>query len=294
MKKTLAILAAGIGSRYGGGIKQLEHVGPRGEIIIDYSIHDALASGFDKLVFIIRHGIEEDFREVIGDRMEALCAPRGVEICYAFQEVEDSPVPFPGRTKPWGTGQAVLACAGLIREPFAVINADDYYGKEGFRRAAAFLEGGGYGLVGYVLGNTLSDNGGVTRGICTVEEGRLIGIRETKNIVRTPEGAASGGRSIPLDALASMNFWCLPADFLTVLREGFPRFLEGMEDPMKDEYLLPDVVDGLLRVGTPVTVLPSGDPWFGITYKADTPKVVECFRELYARGAYQPDLYADL
>ncbi len=185
MKKTLVILAAGIGSRYGGGIKQLEPVGPNGEIIIDYSIHDAIKAGFNKIVFIIRHSIEADFREVIGNRIEALCEPLGIEVRYAFQELEDVPIPVPeGRTKPWGTGHAVLCCKGLIHEPFAVINADDYYGRNGFVKAASFLETEQYGLIGYVLKNTLSDNGGVTRGLCDVIGGRLIGIDETKNIVK--------------------------------------------------------------------------------------------------------------
>ena len=211
MKTTLVILAAGIGSRYGNGVKQLAQVGPNGELIIDYSIHDAIAAGFNKIVFIIRKDIEADFREVIGDRIEKNCAPLGVEIKYAFQSLTE------GRVKPWGTGQAVLACKGLLEEPFAVINADDYYGKDGFLKAAAFLKTGRYGLVGYVLKNTLSDNGSVTRGICTVKDGKLVGIDETRNIVKTATGAESNGRSLPLDALVSMNFWCFPEQFMRVL-----------------------------------------------------------------------------
>jgi NDP-sugar pyrophosphorylase family protein len=295
MKTTLVILAAGIGSRFGGGIKQLEPVGPGGEIIIDYSIHDAIAAGFDKIVFIIRRDIEADFKEVIGNRMENLCQGLGVEVRYAFQELTDIPAELPpGRVKPWGTGHAVLACKDLIAEPFAVINADDYYGKEGFVKAAAFLKQDAYGLVGYVLKNTLSDIGGVTRGICSVEDGRLTGIDETHDIVKTPGGARSGDKDIPLDALVSMNFWCLPTRFLRVLEEGFPRFLETMQNPLKDEYLLPIIVDGLLKEGAQVSVLPSRDAWFGVTYKEDKQKVVDSFKALYAKGAYAPDLYADL
>ncbi len=295
MKKTLVILAAGIGSRYGVGVKQLAPVGPNGEIIIDYSIHDAIKAGFRRLIFIIRRDIEADFRAVIGDRMERLCAPLGVEIRYAFQELADAPIPVPsGRTKPWGTGQAVLACEGLIHEPFAVINADDYYGKKSFEIAAAFLETKAYGLIAYVLSHTLSDHGGVTRGICEVTDGRLTGICETKNLVRTPGGIRGGERFLAPETLVSMNFWCLPETFLGVLKDGFPRFLETMADPQTDEYLLPDIVDGLLKAGTPVSVLPTDDVWCGVTYKEDKPAVVESFRKLYAEGVYLPELDSDL
>ncbi|MBR5381448.1 MAG: NTP transferase domain-containing protein, partial [Oscillospiraceae bacterium] len=232
MKKTLAILAAGIGSRFGGGVKQLEPVGPNGEIIIDYSIHDAIKAGFNKIVFIIRHDIEADFREVIGDRVEAMCEPLGVEVRYAFQELDDVPIPVPeGRVKPWGTGHAVLCCRDLIHEPFAVINADDYYGPNGFVRAAAFLETGRYGLIAYVLKNTLSDHGGVTRGLCSVSGGRLVGIDETRNIVRTPNGIRADKLTLAPSTLVSMNFWCLPPSFLSVLENGFPEFLRSMSDP---------------------------------------------------------------
>ena len=295
MKKTLVILAAGIGSRYGGGIKQLESVGPRGEIIIDYSIHDAIKAGFNKIIFIIRHEIEADFRAVIGDRIEALCEPLGVEVHYAFQELDDIPIPVPeGRKKPWGTGQAVLCCRELIHEPFAVINADDYYGRGAFVKAAAFLEKGSYGLIAYVLKNTLSDNGGVTRGLCNVIGGRLIGIDETKNIVKTPKGIRSGDMALAPSTLVSMNFWCLPESFLNVLRTGFPKFLSRMTDPLKDEYLLPIIVDGLIQVGTSVSVIPTNDAWFGVTYKEDKPSVVESFRKLYEAGVYAPELDSDL
>jgi len=294
-RKTLAILAAGIGSRFGGGIKQLEPVDPYGHIIMDYSIHDAIAAGFDKIVFIIRHDIEADFREVIGDRIEAVCRPLGVEVCYAFQELANVPIAVPeGRTKPWGTGHAVLACEGLIGEPFAVINADDYYGRAGFRKAADFLEKNAYGLVGYILKNTLSDNGGVTRGICKVAGGTLVGIDETHDIRKTPDGAEADGRALDVESLVSMNFWCLPAAFLDVLRERFPRFLAEMPDPLKSEYLLPEIVDGLLKEGTSVSVLSTDDQWFGVTYHEDKAAVYESFCRLIERGVYAPDLYRDL
>ena len=295
MKTTLVILAAGIGSRFGGGIKQLEPIDGQGHIIIDYSIHDAIAAGFDKIIFIIRHDIEADFRERIGNRVEAAVAPLGVEIAYAFQEITNIPIPLPeGRAKPWGTGHAVLACGELIDGPFAVINADDYYGTEGFKKAAVFLKTGGYGLVGYVLKNTLSDNGGVTRGICSVENGALTGITETCDIVKAPNGAAVHGIDIDVNSLVSMNFWCLPLEFMDVLKNGFPQFLASMTNPLKDEYLLPIIVDGLLKSGTPVSVLPTGDQWFGVTYKEDKAAVVESFKKLYQQGVYQNDLYSDL
>jgi len=295
-RTTLVILAAGIGSRFGGGIKQLEPVDGQGHIIMDYSIHDAIAAGFDRVIFIIRRDIEQDFRAVIGSRMEKVCEPLGVEVRYAFQELRNIPGAFPeGRVKPWGTGHAVLACDGLIDGPFAVINADDYYGREGFRKAAAFLASGAYGLVGYHLKNTLSDNGGVTRGICSLSpEGALMGIAETRGIEKTAGGAAANGKALDMEALVSMNFWCLPASFMEVLKKGFPAFLAGMENPLKDEYLLPTIVDGLLKEGVQVTVLPSVDQWFGVTYKEDKPSVTESFRRLHSQGVYQEDLYGDL
>ncbi|MCR4622205.1 MAG: nucleotidyltransferase [Clostridiales bacterium] len=296
MKKTLAILAAGIGSRFGGGIKQLEPVGPCGEIIIDYSIHDAIKAGFNKIVFIIRKAIYADFEEMIGGRIRRLCEKLDVETEYAFQEIENIPCDVPeGRTKPWGTGQAVLACKGIIREPFAVINADDYYGKHGFAIASRQLEKGTYAMVGYILGNTLSDNGGVTRGICRRDEsGALIGIDETKDIVKAGEKALANGKLIDIDSLASMNFWCFPASFIDEIETGFAVFLKNMSNPLKDEYLLPTIVDGLIKRGEKVDVLPTDDKWFGVTYREDKPVVVESFRRLYAKGEYSNELYSDI
>lgn len=294
MKKTLVILAAGIGSRFGGGIKQLEPVDESGHLIIDYSIHDAIQAGFNKIVFIIRHDIEDDFRAVIGERIESVCARLDVEVEYAFQEMSDIPGTVPeGRAKPWGTGHALLACRDIIDSPFAVINADDYYGKTGFKVAAAFL-GKGYALVGYQLRNTLSDNGGVTRGICSVENDKLIGIEETKNIMKSEAGAEANGKELDLDVLVSMNFWCLPKEFIDVLKKGFPKFLKDMKDPLKDEYLLPTIADGMLKEGVEFSVLPTSDRWFGVTYKEDKPFVVNSFKELIRSGVYKEDLYSDL
>ena len=174
-----------------------------------------------------------------------------------------------------------------------MINADDYYGKNGFRAAADFL-GKGYALVGYVLKNTLSENGGVTRGICTVEDGKLVGIDETRNIVKTAAGAEANGRVIDPESLVSMNFWCYPAEFMEVLKKGFPVFLENMKDPLKEEYLLPIIADGMLKDGMEFTVLPTDDKWFGVTYKEDKPAVVESFRNLITEGVYSKGLYDDI
>ncbi|SHM13198.1 sugar phosphate nucleotidyltransferase [Ruminococcus flavefaciens] len=301
MKKILVILAAGIGSRYGGGIKQLEAVDDQGHLIIDYSIHDAIAAGFNKIVFIIRHDIEEDFRERIGKRIKNIAAPLGVELEYAFQEVSYLPqmsnedmVRLSSRTKPWGTGHAVLCAADFIDAPFAVINADDYYGQEGFKKAAEFLDNNDYALVGYVLKNTLSENGGVTRGICTVDDDKLVSISETKNIVKNKDSAEADGKKLNSDSLVSMNFWCYPQMFLDVLKESFPRFLSELNDPMKDEYLLPVIADQMLKTGVKYSVLPTTAQWFGVTYKEDKPIVVENIHQLHSSGVYKEDLYSDL
>ena len=298
--KTLVILAAGIGSRFGGGVKQLTPVDEHGHLIIDYSIHDAIAAGFDKIVFIIRHDIEVDFRAVIGDRIEKLCKPLGVEIAYAYQEISNTPA-FPGkeeqiRKKPWGTGHAALCAAEHINSPFAVINADDYYGKNGFSIASGFLaeHPESYALIGYILKNTLSNNGGVTRGICSVDQGRLVGIAETKNIVKTAGGAETDGKPVDNERLVSMNFWCYPAEFLDVLEIGFPEFLKTTPNIEKDEYLLPIIADEMLKKGTEFTVLPTDDHWFGVTYKEDKPTVEAAFRKLIEDGEYKADLYSDL
>lgn len=296
-KKTLVILAVGIGSRFGGGIKQLTPVDDYGHLIIDYSIHDAIEAGFNKIVFIIRHDIESDFREVIGNRIENICSPLGVKIAYAFQETSYIPDAFKdrlvSRAKPWGTGHAVLCAARQIDSPFAVINADDYYGKEGFKKAADFL-GENYALIGYVLKNTLSGNGGVTRGICMVEENNLVAINETKNIVKTVDGAESNGKKLDANSLVSMNFWCYPQQFLSVLKEGFLDFLASIIHPEEDEYLLPVIADGMIREGKKHTVLSTNDQWFGVTYKEDKDTVVDSFHRLIKSGVYKEDLYSDL
>ncbi|MBR4443204.1 MAG: nucleotidyltransferase [Clostridia bacterium] len=305
MKTALVIMAAGIGSRFGGGIKQLAPIGPNGEIIMDYSIHDAIAAGFNKIVFIIRKDIEEDFREVIGNRIEALCQRLGVEVAYVFQRLDDLPegVALPAeRKKPWGTGQAILTCRGTVKEPFGVINADDYYGREGFVKLHDFLavgsdEPNAYCMVAFQLGKTLSENGGVARGVCQVNaDSYLTDINETFNIVRTAEAAASGDLPLALDTPVSMNMWGLTPQFIEYLAEGFKAFFNTIAgNELKAEYLLPNYIGELLHRGVAtVKVLHTPDQWFGVTYKEDKESVVNSMRALVEKGVYRADLYSDL
>ena len=307
MKETaLVIMAAGIGSRFGGGIKQLEPVGPGGEIIMDYSIYDALKAGFDKIVFIIRRDLEEDFREVIGNRIEKVA-----RVEYAFQELGDLPEGFSvpeGRKKPWGTGQAVLSIKGFVDGPFLVINADDYYGKEGFQKIHDYMvnhmkeDGDVYDMCmgGFILRNTLSDNGTVTRGVCTLDgDGSLKEVTETYEIRMEADGSMKAqdeqGNPVQVnpDQHVSMNMWGLPAAFLKELEKGFPEFLENLkEGDIKSEYLLPKIIDKLVKAGKArVEVLETKDKWFGVTYKEDKETVVEAIRSLIAEGAYPERLY---
>ena len=299
-KTTLVIMAAGIGSRFGGGIKQLEPVGPGGEIIMDYSIHDALEAGFNKIVFIIRKDLEKDFKEVIGSRIERIA-----DVEYAFQELDNLPEGFekPGdRTKPWGTGQAVLSVKGLVDGPFIVINADDYYGKEGFKKIHDYMvnemdeEAEVYDLCmgGFMLVNTLSENGGVTRGVCRVgADGYLETVTETYDIQKAGNQLKASDEqgnpvSLTIDCPVSMNMWGLPASFLDELEKGFPEFLSSLkEGDLKSEYLLPKIIDKMVEQGKArVKVLETPDKWFGVTYKEDKQAVVDSLRSLIAQGVY--------
>ena len=303
MKTTLVILAAGIGARHGKGIKQLEPVGPNGELIIDYSVHDAVQAGFERVVFIIRRSTYDDFRTAIGNRLERCLAPLGIKPEYVFQETDDLPA---GRKKPWGTGHALLSCFGLLDGPFTVINADDYYGKYAFIQAQSFMreyspkEPKEYGMIGFALKNTLSEAGGVTRGLCAMDEnGHLINIRETRGIIKTPQGAAvrtdSGLEALDGDQMVSMNMWMLTPPFLAELQAGFTAFRESIRDPLHDEYLLPDIIGRHIQEGkAKVQVLPTQDEWFGMTYQADRAAVTESVRRLIADGTYSEDLFADL
>jgi len=301
-------MAAGIGSRFGKGIKQLDPVGPNGEIIMDYSIHDAIEAGFDKVVIVIRHDIEKEFREVIGERLERSCKVLGVELHYAFQELKDIPVRYEvpdNRTKPWGTGQAVLAAKEYLTEPFCVINADDYYGKKAFVAIHNELEkykgnadGFKLSLAGFILKNTLSDNGTVTRGLCQVNESNMLqSIVETKEIRKTATGAAVGDRALDPETHVSMNMWGLTPEFVQRLDDGFKEFFEKdvPSNPGKAEYLLPIFIGELLEEGSvSVHVLPTTDHWFGMTYQEDVPVVQEEFRNLLNAGVYKNDLMSDL
>lgn len=306
MKTTLIIMAAGIGSRFGGGIKQLAKMGPAGEVIMDYSIYDAKQAGFDKVVFIIREDIEAEFKEIIGNRIG-----RHIEVEYVFQELSDLPEGFQvpeGRTKPWGTGQAVLCCKDIVKEPFVIINADDYYGKEAFVKLHDFLVSGKdlgteftMGMAGFILKNTLSENGTVTRGVCVADDqGLLTKVYETSGIAADADGGIVCENDevqqwITPDAKVSMNMWAGYPAFLDYLEEGFKEFLSNIDDnALKSEYLLPNIVDKLIKEKrAAVKVLESKDQWFGVTYKEDKPAVEAAFRDLIEKGVYPENLWAE-
>ncbi len=293
---TLVIMAAGIGSRFGGGVKQLQRVGPSGQLIIDYSIWDAIKAGFNKIVFVIRRDIEKDFKEMIGDRVA-----KKVRVEYCFQEKEDLPDGFvfpEGRTKPWGTGQAVLAARSAVQEPFAVINADDYYGKSAFCSVYNYLsehygESENCCMAGFVLKNTLSENGAVTRGVVSVDGvGNLKAVQETKGIVKCSTGAAVQVEDglIPIDenSVVSMNMWGLQPAVMQGLERGFCEFLSALpQGDVKSEFLLPTFIDGQIKQGViAVKMLKTEDAWFGVTYAEDKQAVISALKELTQRGEY--------
>ncbi len=292
---TLVIMAAGIGSRFEGGIKQLEPVSSNGEIIVDFSIYDAIEAGFNKVVFVIRKDLYEYFEETIGKRIKDK-----IKVEYVFQEVADIPAKyknkFKSRTKPWGTGQAILACKDVVKEPFLVINADDYYGKVAYIKAYQYLtdesnlsKNNNLCMVGFILKNTLSDNGTVTRGICEEHNHRLIKIQETPNIERKENLVIAGDKKLNEDSLVSMNMWGFYPEFIDLLLIGFLDFLEDInKDDLKSEFLLPVYINELLNENKiEVDVLKSTDKWFGVTYKEDKNNVVENIKALIEMGQYQ-------
>lgn len=302
MKTSLVILAAGIGSRFGGGVKQIAPVGPHGEIIIDYSIKDALDSGFDKVVFIIRRDIEKDFKEAVGNRIEKLC-----EVEYVYQSVDDLPY-YPecvgNRSKPWGTTHAVWTARNAVSEPFLVINADDYYGKDAYKTAHDFLVSCEnknkplFGMIGFLLENTLSDNGGVTRGICKTDSaGMLTEVVETYEIKKTEKGAdgiVSGAVTpLDLDSLVSMNMWCFTPEIFEMADSALVEFLKSLTpEDIKKEHVLPTLVGELVSKGKiDVKVMSSKDSWVGVTYAEDKPYVMNYFKKLIEDGVYPERLY---
>lgn len=303
-KPTLVILAAGMGSRY-GGMKQIDPIGDQGEIIVDFSIYDAVAAGFEKVVFVIKREHLADFQETIGKRVAPF-----IEVGYAFQEMESflpqgAAVPQ-GRVKPWGTGHAVLCAARQIEGPFAVINADDFYGREGFAQLYRFLAAPHsktpypFAMVGFQLGNTLTENGFVSRGVCTADkQGRLQTITERTKICPRDNQAAftEDGEHwsyLPLNAVVSMNMWAFSQEMLPELQRGFEVFLKEQvpANPLKAEYFLPSVVNQLVREGkAQVDILPSRDQWYGVTYQEDRPGVRQAIQRLKESGVYPKKLW---
>jgi UTP-glucose-1-phosphate uridylyltransferase len=295
MQTTLVVLAAGIGSRY-GGLKQMDPVGPAGEFILDYSVFDARLAGFRRVVFVIRRDIETDFRNQIGLRLA-----RQIEVDYAFQELDSLPPGFHvphGRKKPWGTGHALLVARSAVRTPFAVINADDFYGRESYAALASFLdstadEADRHAMVGFTLSQTLSDFGTVSRGVCrTTPDGNLQSIAEKTGIRRQAGQTVSDEGHLTGQEPVSMNMWAFKPSIFEPLAEGFARFLDQHGQEPTSEFYLPALVDTLLaRDAARVQVLPTPAPWFGVTNPQDRPAVVERLAQMTARGDYPSPLW---
>ena len=302
MKTCLTVMAAGIGSRFGKGIKQLEPVGPRGEIIMDYSIYDAIRAGFNKVVFIIRKDLYKDFRNIIGNRIE-----KKIEVEYAFQELDMLPQSYKGRwerVKPWGTGHAVLSASEQIHEPFMVINADDYYGRESFLKMHDYMVSNMSSdkktspmklcMAGFELVNTLSEHGGVTRGICSIKDSFMSEVDESFD-VRLSDGIIKAKdrfgnpKEVPIDSYVSMNMWGFTPEIFNILKENFEVFLENLSpEDIKSEYLLPDVIGKLVHdKKAQVEVVKTSEKWFGVTYKEDIDYVMDSIRSLIKQGIYE-------
>ncbi len=305
MKPTLVVLAAGMGSRY-GGLKQVDPVGPSGEAILDYSVFDAIRGGFGKVVFIIRKDFEQEFKEKVGKKYEGL-----VPVDYCYQDLNDLPPPytFPeGRTKPWGTAHAVRAARNVVKEPFAVINADDFYGRDSFAKLGSFLSQSGedaaspllhFCMAAYRLDLTLSENGSVARGICDVAaDGTLKGVKEMTKLVKAGDMAENqedpvAPVKVPLDARVSMNCWGFTPQLFAELEDRFVKFLAARGTEMKSEWYIPFVVDELINEGkADCKVLPTDSRWFGVTYREDKPYVVAEIAKLVKAGEYPENLLA--
>ncbi len=298
MKPTLLILAAGMGSRY-GGLKQLDEVGQAGEAIMDYSIYDALKAGFGKVVFVIRRDFEQEFKDKIGSRWEGKIA-----VEYAFQGPDTFVPAVPGqveRAKPWGTGHAVLVAKDVVKEPFVAINADDFYGYSGFEKMSKFLSNDckptHYGMVGYVLKNTLSENGAVSRGVCSMDENNLLRtVTECTGIEETPEGifynAENGKAPLDASALVSMNIWGFHPHIFELLQEGFNDFVAANAANPKAEFYISSYANDLINNGTATfAVLPNDEKWYGVTYREDKEMVQAAFAEMTGKGVYPVGLW---
>jgi len=297
MKPTLLIMAAGMGSRY-GGLKQLDPVGPNGETLLEYSIFDAIKAGFGKVVFVIRRDFEDAFKEQVGSKFTDK-----IEVAYAFQSLEDLPEGFTlpeGRTKPWGTGQAVLAAKDLIKEPFCVQNADDFYGAEAYQTIAKgfqTLEDSESCMVGYRLKNTLSPFGSVSRGVCEIENGYLVEVNERTEIITNEAGTVQyieNGAATDMtgEEIVSMNFWGFSPKFFQTLEEKFIEFLTAKGDELKSEWYIPDIVTRMMENGeTKIKILSSDAQWFGVTYPDDRPTVVEALQKMHDLGTYPSKLW---
>jgi len=297
-KPTLVILAAGMASRY-GSMKQVQGFGPSGETIMDYSIFDAIRSGFGKVVFIIRRQFADDFKSIFEPKLKSRIAT-----AYVFQEMDLFTEGFPvveGRTKPWGTAHAVLCAMDAVKEPFAVINADDFYGWDAFENAASFLNKGcsekNYAIIGYDLLKTLSAHGTVNRGICSLDrEGRLVHVTERINISKRGERIVCDDglepEELPLDTRVSMNFWCFDVSYFSHTKKIFSEFLQSSGHELKSEFFIPIVADRFIQEGGKIDVIPTSSLWFGVTYKEDAPFVEQSLQKLIRKGEYPDNLWA--